>query len=296
MSVWILIVCLYLNIHYYFRNRHYREILTQLNNLDKKYLIAEVIDIPVRSDDKFYYDILRASNKSMIEQVSKSQRERKEYKEYIEQWIHDIKTPISAMRLMCENNKSGVTRKLMVELEKVIHLTEQTLYYARSENVEKDYFIKEVILSVVIHDAITENKLLLLQNHIAVEVSNCQYSVYTDEKWIGFILNQLIANAAKYCSKTPFLSFEARSDRSKIILSVSDNGTGISESDLPRIFDKGFTGENGRINKNSTGIGLYLCKRLCDRLSINISAHSKKGIGTTIELSFPKGDFVKVQE
>lgn len=296
MVVWILIASLYINICYYFRNRHFKKILSQLNGLDKKYLIAEVIDMPARMDDKFYYDILKTSNKSMIEQVSSSQRERKEYKEYIEQWIHDVKTPISAMRLICENNRSDVTRKLMVELEKVAHFTEQALYYARSENVEKDYFIKEVILADMVHAAIRENKQLLLQNHIAVEVNDCQCSVYTDEKWIGFILNQLIANSAKYRSDTPSLTFEAYLEKSKVKLCVRDNGTGISESDLPRIFEKGFTGENGRTGKSSTGIGLYLCKRLGDKLGINIFVHSKPGQGTIMELSFPKGDFLKVQE
>ena len=296
MVVWILIAGLYINIRYFFRNYYYKKILTQLNGLDKKYLITEVIGIPARADDKFYYDILKTSNKSMLEQVSDCQRDRKEYKEYIEQWIHDVKTPISAMQLICENNKSDVTRKLMVELEKVAHYTEQALYYARSENVEKDYLIKEVILSDVVHAAVRENQQLLLQNHIAVEVSNCQCSVYTDEKWIGFILNQLIDNAVKYCSETPSLTFTAYSEKSKIKLSIRDNGTGILESDLPRIFEKGFTGENGRTGKSSTGIGLYLCKRLCDKLGINISVHSKRGQGTTMELSFPKGDFVKVQE
>jgi signal transduction histidine kinase len=296
IMVWILIVGLYINLGYYARNRYCKKILSQLNSLDKKYLIAEVINVPARADDRFYYDILKISSKSMIEQVSGSKREQKEYKEYIEQWIHDIKTPISSMKLVCENNKSDITRKLLAELEKVSHFTEQALYYARSENVEKDYFIKEVVLFDVVHEAIRENKQLLLQSHISVHVNNCQYSVYTDEKWIGFILNQLITNAAKYCSETPSLTFEAYSEKNKVCLTIQDNGIGILESDLPRIFEKGFTGENGRDRKSSTGIGLYLCKRLCDKLSINISAQSKTGQGTTMELSFPIGDFVKVQE
>jgi hypothetical protein len=93
------------------------------------------MDMPTREDDKIYYNILRTSNKSMIEEVSRSKRERGEYKEYIEQWIHDVKTPISAMKLICENNKSDTTRKLMAEMEKVSHYTDQALYYARSENV-----------------------------------------------------------------------------------------------------------------------------------------------------------------
>ncbi|SCL97038.1 sensor histidine kinase [Sporanaerobacter sp. PP17-6a] len=292
---WALIVIFYIGICYCFRYRYFKQILLQLDSLDKKYLIAEVMDMPTREDDKIYYNILRTSNKSMIEEVSRSKRERGEYKEYIEQWIHDVKTPIAAMQLVCENNKSDTTRKVMVELEKISHFVDQALYYARSENVEKDYLIKEVVLSDMVHAAIGENKQLLLQNHISVRVENCEYTVYTDEKWIGFILNQLIVNGVKYRSDHPLLIFESCSEQSKVKLLIRDNGIGISASDLLRIFDKGFTGKNGRTGRNSTGIGLYLCKRLCDKLGIGISAHSKQGQGTTIELSFPKGDFVKVR-
>jgi len=234
---WSLIAAGYINIRFFYRKKYFSELLIQLEQLDKKYLISEVMNRPVRSEDKIYYYILRAANKSMTEQVSESKRERREYKEYIEQWIHDVKTPISAMKLLCENNISDTTRKLMAELEKVSHYTDQALYYARSENVEKDYLIKEVSLSEMIHAAVAENKQLLLQNHVAVEVRNCEYTVFTDEKWIGFILNQLIANAVKYSKKEPKIIFEADSGKGQIALKILDNGIGISDSDLPRIFD-----------------------------------------------------------
>lgn len=296
LFTWVLIAAIYIHVRYYFRNRYFSEILLQLDHLDKKYLISEVMDCPSLTEDHIYYHILKTANKSMMEQVSQSKCERKEYKEYIEQWIHEVKTPISAMSLICENNKSDITRKLMAELEKVSHYTDQALYYARSENVEKDYFIKEVLLSEMIHAAVAENKQLLLQNHVSVGVGNCEYTVYTDEKWIGFILNQLIANAVKYSEKEPTILFEVYAKHGNILLSLKDNGVGITESDLPRIFEKGFTGENGRTGKSSTGIGLFLCKRLCEKLGIGIAVKSKLGQGTVVELYFPKGDFVKVQE
>lgn len=296
LITWVLIATIYFHVHYYFRSRYFSEILLQLGRLDKKYLISEVMDYPALTEDRIYYHILKTANKSMMEQVSQTKRERKEYKEYIEQWIHEVKTPISAMRLICENNKSDTTRKLMAELVKVSHYTDQALYYARSENVEKDYFVKEVLLSEMIHASVAENKQLLLQNHVSIEVGNCEYTVYTDEKWIGFILNQLIANAVKYGGKEPTIIFEAYFKHGNILLSLKDNGVGISESDLPRIFEKGFTGENGRTIKSSTGIGLFLCKRLCDKLGIGIAVKSKLEQGTAVELYFPKGDFVKVQE
>lgn len=293
---WILIAASYIHFRFFLRKRYFDELLLQLERLDKRYLISEVMEQPILTEDKIYYRLLKVANKSMMEQVSESKRERKEYKEYIEQWIHDVKTPISAMKLLCENNKSDTTRKLMAELEKVSHYTDQALYYARSENVEKDYLIKEVSLSEMIHAAVAENKQLLLQNHISVEVKDCDDTVYTDEKWIGFILNQLIANAVKYSKKEPKITFEANSKQGHVVLSIGDNGVGILETDLPRIFEKGFTGENGRTEKSSTGIGLFLCKRLCEKLGIGIAVKSESGQGTQVELYFPKGDFVKVQE
>ena len=294
LIVWFLIVSFYINIRYYFRNRYFKQIKSQMNSLDKKYLLSEIMNLPEREEDRIYYHIIKASSKSMLEQISYSKHERKEYKEYIEQWIHDIKTPIAAIQLLCENNKSDLTRKLLMELGKISNFTDQALYYARSENVEKDYLIKEAVLSDMIHTAIAENKQLLIQNHISVQIKNCDYTVYTDEKWIAFILNQIITNAVKYSDKNPSITFYALPEQSKVLLYICDNGVGISESDLPRIFDKGFTGANGRNDKCSTGIGLYLCKRLCTKLSISITAQSTKGEGTTMKISFPKGDFVNV--
>ena len=215
----------------------------------------------------------------------------KEYKEYIEQWIHEVKTPITAMKLICENNRCSFTRDLMAELENINRFTEQALYYARSEHTEKDYSVREIGLSNVVHGAIADNKYLLRQNNVTVTVEDMEYSIYSDDKWVRFILDQLISNAIKYRTDQPMLHFFAVKENDKIILSVEDNGIGIPRSDLSRIFEKGFTGQNGRTIHSSTGIGLYLCKRLCDKLGIGISA-SSDGKGTTISLSFHINDFV----
>ena len=120
------------------------------------------------------------------------------------------------------------------------------------------------------HSAIADNKYLLRQSNMTITIDNIENIVYTDDKWVRFILNQIIRNAVKYCTEKPVLHFFVIKRNDSIILSVSDNGIGISKSDLPRIFEKGFTGQNGRTRKNATGIGLYLCKRLCDKLGNRI--------------------------
>ncbi|MCM1237460.1 MAG: ATP-binding protein, partial [Ruminococcus flavefaciens] len=223
-------------------------------------------------------------------------RERAEYKEYIEQWIHEIKTPITAMRLLCENHRSEIPKQLsksfLLELEKTNQYTEQALYYARSEHTQKDYSVREIRLCDVIHQAIAENKHLLLHYNVRIDVKETGHTVYSDEKWLCFILNQLIVNAVKYRSETPILRFDIEHHNGNTILNIADNGIGIAASELPRIFEKGFTGENGRnAAQNATGIGLYLCKRLCDKLGIGITAHSADH-RTVFQLSFPIDDFI----
>ena len=268
-----------------------RQLLDMAGQLSERYLISEVMELPEQAEDQVYYRLLKMAEKSMLEQIGEIRRERQEYKEYIEQWIHEIKTPITAMKLLCENHRTDWTKELLLELEKTNRFTEQALYYARSEHTEKDYSVREMALAEVVHQAIADNKYLLLQSGVHLEVEDIQDTVYSDEKWVRFILNQLIANAVKYRGKQPLLRFSARRQQDQVVLVVKDNGIGISPADLPRIFEKGFTGQNGRIVQQSTGIGLFLCKRLCDKLGIGISA-SSVGKGTTISLSFHINDFV----
>lgn len=195
------------------------------------------------------------------------------------------------MKLLCENHRSPFSREILAQLENINQYTEQALYYARSEHTEKDYSVREVSLYDVVHSAIADNKYLLRQSNMTVTTDNLESRVYTDEKWVRFILSQMIGNAVKYHAAQPVLHFSTEKTNDRIVLSVSDNGVGIPKSDLPRIFEKGFTGRNGRTGKNSTGIGLYLCKRLCDKLGIGLTADSKQS-GTTISLSFWMNDFV----
>ena len=221
----------------------------------------------------------------MLEQIGEIRRERQEYKEYIEQWIHEIKTPITAMKLLCENHRTDWTKELLMELEKTNRFTEQALYYARSEHTEKDYSVRKMALIQVVHQAIADNKYLLLQSGMHLEVEEIQDTVYSDDKWVRFILNQLIANAVKYRTGQPILRFSTHRQQDQVVLVVEDNGIGISATDLPRIFEKGFTGQNGRNVQQSTGIGLYLCKRLCEKLGIGITAESSEN-GASISLAF----------
>ena len=291
LVVWLIILVSCLLLFYYSRKKYLDKLLDMTEKLDERYLLPEIMQEPERADEQVFYQIMKMAEKSMLERIGEVQRERKEYKEYIEQWIHEVKTPITAIKLICENNRCSFTRELMAELENINRFTEQALYYARSEHTEKDYSVREINLSDVVHGAIADNKYLLRQNNVAVTVEDVEYSIYSDDKWLRFILDQLISNAVKYRADQPVLHFFTVKENDSIILSVEDNGIGIPQSDLPRIFEKGFTGQNGRTIHSSTGIGLYLCRRLCDKLGIGISASSERK-GTAISLSFRINDFV----
>ena len=290
-AVWLIVLSSYIAAAYCMRKKYMDKLLDMTEQLEERYLIPEIMLLPEQAGDRVFYRILKMAEKSMLEKIGQIQNERKEYKEYIEQWIHEVKTPITAIKLLCENNRSSFTGDLLAELENINQYTEQALYYARSEHTEKDYSVRETELSDIVHTAIADNKYLLRQSNMTIAIEDLDANVYTDDKWVRYILNQIIRNAVKYCTEKPVLHFSAAKTNNNVILSVRDNGIGIPPDDLSRIFEKGFTGQNGRIGKNSTGIGLYLCKRLCDKLGIGLTAHSGKK-GTTISLSFQINDFI----
>lgn len=292
LITWMLVLILCLTICYLSRKKRLDKLLEMAGQLKERYLIPEVMQEPDRAEEQVFYQLLKMSEKSMLERIGEVERERGEYRAYIEQWVHEVKTPITALKLLCENNRSPFSRDVLAELENINRYTEQALYYARSEHTEKDYSIREMNLADVVHGAIADNKYLLRQCDMAITVDDLEPVVYADDKWVRFILNQIISNAVKYrASQHPALRIFTERSGDQVLLSIADNGIGIPESDLPRIFEKGFTGQNGRIIHSSTGIGLYLCKRLCDKLGIGLAASSSDK-GTTITLSFHINDFI----
>ncbi|MDS0526146.1 sensor histidine kinase [Clostridium sp. SHJSY1] len=294
VAIWIVIFMIIFIYDYKKRKLYYDDLLMIAEKLDKKYLISEVIEYPPFLDAKPYYILMKKSRKSMLEEINKIKRQRKEYKEYIEQWIHEVKTPISAIKLIGENNKTNVSRGILEELENIDRYVEQALFFARSEEVEKDYLIKEISLETSITQAIIRNKHMFILNNIDVELNDIDKNVFSDSKWLEFIINQIVINSIKYRKEdSPKINICTKYVKNGIQLIVEDNGIGINDNEINRIFEKGFTGENGRINGKSTGIGLYLCKKLCEKLGLLITVDSKINVYTKIIITFPKGEFCK---
>lgn len=283
-------------IEYYKKSKYYNNLKNKLEDLEEKYLIAEIIETSDFSEGRILKEVLQETGKSMLENVNNYKHLNEEYKEYVELWIHEVKIPIATGKMIIENNKNEVTESIDEELDKIENYVEQALFYARSNVPEKDYYVKKQNLTEIINTAILKNKRSLLQNKVKLnlhELNNTQ--VYTDSKWCIFIINQIIQNAVKY-SKNNNKEIEIFSINNKenVTLHIKDNGIGIKRGELSRVFEKGFTGTNGRkINQKSTGMGLYLCKKLCDKLGLKIELNSEENVGTEIILVFPKSSFIQ---
>ena len=281
-------------VSYYKRKNFYKKIFNTLDELDKKYLISEMVANPEFLDGKMLKEILEEASKSMTEHVNEFKYLQEDYKEYIELWIHEIKIPIATSKMIIENNKNDVTKSIDEELDKIDDYTEQALFYARSNAVEKDYIIKKTNLEKIVNTVIMKNKNEFIQGKIQLDIHDTNIEVATDSKWVIFILNQIIHNSIKYKKQDENLQIEifAKKNKENTILYIKDNGSGIKKGEITRVFEKGFTGSNGRIlNKKSTGIGLYLCKKLCDKLGMAIELNSKENVGTEIKLVFPQNSF-----
>lgn len=288
--IWFLPVISYMIFEYIKVRKYYNDLNEVADNLDQKYLIAEVIKEPTFIEGKVIYRTLRESNKSMNENVKEYKMQISDYKEYIETWVHEIKTPIASSKLVIENNKNDVTSKINQELDKVDEFIEQVLYYSRSEEVSKDYRIKKLELRPIINSVARAKSRDFINKKISLELLDVEQEIYTDEKWLIFIMNQIIQNSIKYSKEEGAkVKISAIKKDTGVELTIEDNGMGISDIDIGRVFEKNFTGENGRIVGKSTGMGLYICSKLCKRLQIGISIESEKDKFTRVKLVLPIG-------
>ena len=277
----------------YFRKRsYYNNILGMLDKLDKKYLVLETVLEPTTYEEEIVNNILYDINKSMIENINIQKRSINEFKDYIEMWIHEVKLPIASMVLKCHNHKEVNSNELLSIIRRLDNDIDQILYYMRSEITEKDFIISEVSLKDIVRSVSLKNKDDLLENKIELEVNIDNECVYTDKKWMEFILNQIISNSIKYKKeKDSFIKIISNVSEDKVNLIVYDNGIGISKGDIKRVFDKSFTGKNGRDKIKSTGMGLYIVKNLCSKLGHNIYIESDLDKYTKVIIEFGKNNY-----
>ena len=292
--LFILSGMLILIISYLRKNKFYKLFMNNLEKLDKKFLILETLPEPTTYEEKIMVNSLYEINKSMIENIKISQKNINDFKEFVEVWIHEVKIPISSLVLKCHNNKEKYDKSFLSQIRRLDNNIDEILYYVRSEDTEKDFIITEIDLKEVVRNISLKNKDDLLENNIEFEVDLKAINVNSDKKWLEFIINQIINNSIKYKKESEsIIKIESSENKDKVILEIYDNGIGIPEKDLKRVFDKSFTGTNGRDKVKSTGMGLYIIKKLCNKLGHNISIESKENEYTKVILEFGKNDVYK---
>lgn len=291
--IYLLFIVIEELIGFYRKREFYNELAEKLEVLDKKYLIHEMLHRPSFLEGEIIYDALCEANKSMCECVAEYRRSVTDFREFIELWVHEVKLPVASLQLMAHNHKDELGDKFMEQLRRIDGYTDQVLYYARSENAEKDYIIKPVSLKRAVANAALKNREDLQLAGASIETEGLDVNVMTDGKWLEFILGQFTANSLKYKSadRELVINVSAENMPDKVLLHFRDNGIGIPERDLPRVFEKSFTGDNGRSYAKSTGMGLYIVKSLCERLGHSISVSSEQGSFTELTIVFAKNDF-----
>lgn len=284
------LICMYVD--YRKLKNLFDDVQNKTDALEKKYLVSEVMEKTDTQESESLLSVLKKAEISMSDNVAEYRRGSEEYRDYIETWVHEVKIPISASRMIIENHGDDTVSESGIadELERIEGYVEQALFYARSSYVEKDFFIKEVDLEEIVKGIISKRRKTLIPMHASIEIGvlHRDKKILSDGKWLTFIIGQIIDNSIKYASpdRNLKLSSNLTEKDGRAVLNLTDNGVGMKSAEIPRAFEKGFTGSNGRIGKASTGIGLYLCRKLCMKLGHEIEIESKEGEGTTVKIKF----------
>lgn len=276
-----------LGFEFYKIENFYNELKNVFQNLEEKSYITEIVKPPLFYSGQVFYEILKDATKVMNDRILSLKNSQNAYNDYIELWVHEIKTPITALRLILNNHRTPENILTQDEVSKIEGYVEQALYYARSNTLNQDYKIETFALDKVVNLAVKSLSLGIIRANGSIHMENLDLKVTSDSKWIVFILKQLIDNAIKYRSNSLKISFVAKKLKNGTVILISDNGIGITAADIERIFNRGFTGTNGRSYVKSTGMGLYLCKTLTQKLGLLINAESQEEIGTTVKIFFP---------
>lgn len=270
-----------LAVNFYFYCRQHKERMDLLQNIE---IQSDNLPEPKTLSDKDYWAIINKLKKLLSESITLRNNQQKESVEYYTTWVHQIKTPISVMQMILQGEDTAEHLELSNQLFRIEQYVEMVLNYIRLGGGSSDFVFKEYDIDGIIKQAVHKYAPQIIRKRIRLNYQSLsetdKITVITDEKWLLFILEQLLSNAVKYTEKGG-IAISVTSDKKLI---VADTGIGIAEEDLPRIFEKGFTGYNGRSDKKSTGLGLYLCKLTADKLSHKIEVSSEIGKGTVFSI------------
>lgn len=266
--------------------------------------VEEQAQLPEATDDVeiLYHRLLENQSIARSESESSAAVRQSRMRDYYSMWVHQIKTPISAMKLllaaereelgqlMCDDEQSQYLLSDNMdsfedELFRIEEYVSMALQYQRVSSTENDFVLEKISLDGVIRDTIKKYAKIMIRRHIGINYSGTKKQVYTDEKWLAFILEQILSNAIKYTPQG-FVTIETAEEKDRFFITIKDTGIGIKAEDLPRVFEKGYTGYNGHADKKATGIGLYLCRQMADKLGHTIRMESEIGKGTKVWIGF----------
>ncbi len=268
---------------------NYRESYKKLKFLEKN-ILNDLEDLPKSLDIRidYYHKIIEKLYEELEKLTQENRQKNTDMVDYYSMWVHQIKTPIAAMNFLLDNEE--VDRKILQqELFKIERYVEMVLTYIRLDSISSDYVITKINLDEVVKDSVKKYATIFINKKIKLNYVSHETMVISDKKWLSFAFEQILGNSVKYSNANGEITIETCENK----LIIEDNGMGIKEEDLPRIFEKGFTGFNGRYEKKSSGLGLYLCKKTLDKLGHHIEISSKVGEGTRIEITFPKEDTLR---
>ncbi|UHA71873.1 sensor histidine kinase [Paenibacillus sp. 481] len=286
----LFLVSMYIIGGYYYRRSFYIELKEMMHNKKEDFLVA--LPEPQNEEQALFVEVIKKMQNTHYKQMRKFMHEKRDHQDFIMSWIHEVKLPIAASGLLLEN-RAGKTvdflaDKLEDELNKMDSYVEQALYYSRIDSFSKDYFITDVALDQIVKKSVKKYAKLFITKRVRFQMNEGERLVQSDSKWLVFMMDQMVANALKYVHEAGEISFKVEEDSTEKRLLIQDSGIGIKPEDLPRVFERGFTGANGRTHAKSTGMGLYLAKQMALKLGHKLSIESEEGAYTRVTIHFPK--------
>ncbi|MBS4534762.1 sensor histidine kinase [Clostridium sp. D2Q-14] len=267
------LIFIILDIYKYFKN--YKSLLNIKENIT-----IDSLPTVKTLEEKMYQDMIAKLYQDKKELITKTDQKNTELVEYFTLWTHQIKTPLSGAYLLVDLNNCELYEDISNQLFEIEQYVDMALQYLRLENMFSDLRLEEYSLLCIVKKAVKTYSKIFIHKGISLKLSEKDVRVITDEKWLLFVLKQILSNSLKYTHEG-YIDIYIEEEKKLVI---KDTGIGISKGDIPRIFERGFTGYNGRINKKSTGLGLYLCKEILDKLNHDICIYSEIGIGTTVKI------------
>lgn len=285
-----LFVCIYIVFGYYYHRRFFRELSTSLHAEGET--IFQALPASKTNTQQIYLKKLKELERAYTRRLQKLYDEKQDHQDFVLSWIHEVKQPIAMSFLIMERSEGKSTDymvdKLEDEMQKIDSYVEQALYHSRIDAFSKDYFIEEASLNQIIKDSVKKYAKMFIHKQIRFTMEEKVMSVQTDSKWLAFIVDQILVNALKYTDEDGEISCHFEEDEKEKRMVIQDSGIGISQTDLPRVFEKGFTSSAVRNHTKSTGMGLFLAKQMTQKLNHDISIQSEEGKYTKVILSFPK--------